>query len=354
MKGEKMKKRGLCTFLIFMLVTTFTFSGISYADTKGDLQEELEGVNNEKEQVSRRLTEVKGQIDELQPKVDQLNSEVAAAATKISNTEKEIEDKQKQMQEREDGLHERLRVMYKNGSVGFVDVLLGSSSISEFISNLDMIQRIYKNDMDVLDTLEKEEKELQEIKDRLEQEKAELDAKKAELDADMKELDSLKGELEAKEDQLLAEAQALNDKIQSMTDPDKEYVGGTWVWPAPASHYITSEFGWRIHPIYGTWKYHTGIDIGAGYGTKVLAANSGTVILSQEYGQYGECVIIDHGGGKTSLYAHMSTRYARVGQTVTSGDVVGLIGSTGASTGPHLHFEVRENNVLVDPMNYVR
>ena len=327
------KKRGICTFLIFVLVATFAFSGISYAETKGDLQEELNGVNNEKDQVSQRLSEVKSQIDEMQPKVDELNAEVVQASTKISETEKEIADKQQQMQEREDGLYERLRVMYKNGSVGFVDVLLGSNSISEFISNLDMIQRIYRNDMDVLETLEKEEKELQEIKDRLQTEKADLDAKKAELDADMKELDDLKGELEAKEDELLAEAEALNDKIQSMTNPDKEYVGGTWVWPAPASHYLTSYFGWRIHPVYGTYKYHSGIDIAAGYGTNVLAANSGTVILSQWYGGYGECIIIDHGGGKTSLYGHMSTRKVSVGQTVTSGDVIGLVGSTGSWPG---------------------
>ncbi|MFR9009689.1 MAG: coiled-coil domain-containing protein [Anaerovoracaceae bacterium] len=149
------KKRGICTFLIFVLVATFAFSGISYAETKGDLQEELNGVNNEKYQVSQRLSEVKSQIDEMQPKVDELNAEVVQASTKISETEKEIADKQQQMQEREDGLYERLRVMYKNGSVGFVDVLLGSNSISEFISNLDMIQRIYRNDMDVLETLKK-------------------------------------------------------------------------------------------------------------------------------------------------------------------------------------------------------
>lgn len=348
-----MKKRGLSIFLIFILAVSFVFSGLTYAETKGELEEDLDSVNQEKNQVSNRLSEVKDQIDELQPKVDQLNEEVSAAAQKIKNTEQEIQDKQAQMKNREDNLNERLRVMYKNGSVGFLDVLLGSSSISEFVSNLDLIQRIYKNDMDVLRTLQKEEKELQEMKSELETEKADLDSKKSELDSQMSELDGLKAELEAKEDELEAEAAALTDKIQSMTDPDKEYVGGTWVWPAPASRYITSPFGWRIHPVYGVWKYHSGIDIGAGYGTNILAANSGTVILSQSYGGYGECVIIDHGGGLTTLYGHMSSRNVSVGQTVTSGDVIGLVGSTGISSGPHLHFEVRENGQVVDPFNYV-
>lgn len=348
-----MKKKGLSIFLIFILAASFMFSGISYAETTGELQEDLDSVNQEKNQVSNRLSEVKDQIDELQPKVDELNDEVAAAAQKIKNTEQDIQDKQDQMKNREDDLNDRLCVMYKNGSVGFLDVLFGSSSISEFISNLDLIQRIYKNDMDVLRTLQKEEEELQEMKSELETEKADLDSKKAELDSQMSELDSLKGELEAKEDELEEEAAALTDKIQSMTDPDKEYVGGTWVWPAPASRYITSPFGWRIHPVYGVWKYHSGIDIGASYGTNVLAANSGTVILSQNYGGYGECVIIDHGGGLTTLYGHLSVRNVSVGQTVTSGDVIGLVGSTGISSGPHLHFEVRENGQVVDPFNYV-
>ncbi|MEE0517720.1 MAG: hypothetical protein UC708_07550, partial [Anaerovoracaceae bacterium] len=161
-----MKKKSICLFLIFILVAGFAFSGFAFAETQDDLQTELDGINKEKDQVSQRLTEVTKQIKEMQPKVDSLNKEVAEAAAKISETEKEIAEKQEEMKNREDGLNDRLRVMYKNGSVGFIDVLLGSSSISEFISNLDMIQRIYRNDMDVLKTLEKEEKELQEIKDR--------------------------------------------------------------------------------------------------------------------------------------------------------------------------------------------
>lgn len=348
-----MKKKSICLFLIFILITGFAFSGFAYAGAQDELQNELDGINQEKDKVSQRLAEVTKQIKEMQPKVDSLNQEVAEAAAQISDTEKEIAEKQEEMKNREDGLNERLRVMYKNGSVGFIDVLLGSSSISEFISNLDMIQRIYRNDMDVLKTLEDEEKELQKIKDRLETEKAELDVKKAELDKDMQELEKLKSELDAKEAQLVAEAESLSNKIQDMVDQDKDYVGGTWAWPAPASRYITSYFGYRQHPVTGKWALHTGIDIGAGYGTNIIAANSGTVILSQEYGGYGECIIIDHGGGITSLYGHMFVRKVSVGQNVSTGDVIGLVGSTGVSSGPHLHFEVRENNQLVDPLKYV-
>lgn len=125
-------------------------------------------------------------------------------------------------------------------------------------------------------------------------------------------------------------------------------------WPAPDSHYLTSYFGWRIHPIYDYEKYHSGIDIGASYGTNVLAADGGTVIISDyDAGGYGNYVVISHGNELTTLCGHMSTVYVSAGDTVSQGDVIGLVGSTGASTGPHLHFEVAINNECVDPLNYV-
>lgn len=352
-----MKRKFLSVFLI--IVVTVSLAIPSYAgETKGELEEELESVENEKEEVSNKLAQTKKDIESLNAKVSALNSEIAEANKKITQTEADIAKKQEDMQKREDGLNERLRVMYKNGSIGYIDVLLGSNSISEFISNLEMIQRIYRNDMQVLETLKKEAEELEEIKKELQKEKDSLADKKVQLNADKKELDSLVSELEAREDELLAESEALVSKIQNMTDPDSEYQGnGAWAWPAPASRYLTSYFGWRMHPVYGTWRYHSGIDIGAGYGTNVVAAAPGTVILSLSYGDYsyGECIIIDHGGGITSLYGHMAqgTRKVAVGDKVSAGQVIGLVGSTGVSTGPHLHFEVRQNGQVVDPLDYV-
>jgi murein DD-endopeptidase MepM/ murein hydrolase activator NlpD len=245
--------------------------------------------------------------------------------------------------------------MYKNGSVGFIDVLLGSSSISEFVSNLEMIQKIYKNDMNVLQTLEQEQKELEAIKEELSQQKAQLDVKMQELETNLAELNALKAELEKEEDRLLEEAEALTEKIKQLTASSGEYVGGIWQWPAPASKTLTSYYGWRIHPVYGTWKYHSGIDIAASNASNVVAAASGKVILSQWYGGYGECIMIDHGGGLVSLYGHMlsGSRKVSVGDYVSAGQVIGLVGSTGVSTGPHLHFEVRINGELTDPLDYV-
>ncbi|MFR0902304.1 MAG: coiled-coil domain-containing protein [Anaerovoracaceae bacterium] len=142
-------KRKFLSVLLILAVTVSLALPTYAAETKGELEDELSDVKDEKEQVSNQLAETKDRIDELNEKVSVLNGEIAEANSKISQTEAEIQQKQKDMQEREDGLNERLRVMYKNGSIGYVDVLLGSNSISEFLSNLDMIQRIYRNDMEV-------------------------------------------------------------------------------------------------------------------------------------------------------------------------------------------------------------
>ena len=256
------------------------------------------------------------------------------------------------MAEREDNLNERLKVMYKNGSVGFVDILLGSSSISEFVSNMEIIQKIYKNDVEVLETLQKEHDELQEIKATLKKRKEKLAAQKTELASDKAELDVKKKELEAEEDKLKAEADRLTAEIIKLMDKNSPYVGGEFTWPCPASRYISSSFGNRLHPTLHVWKFHTGIDIGCSAGKDIVAAASGKVIMSKVYGGYGNCVMIDHGGGIVTLYGHASKLLVSEGQTVKRGQTIALVGSTGRSTGPHLHFEVRKNGEYINPMNY--
>ena len=127
-----------------------------------------------------------------------------------------------------------------------------------------------------------------------------------------------------------------------------------FIWPCPASRYITSYFGRRVHPVYKTVKVHNGLDIGGPNGTNIVAANSGTVIVSEYSSSYGNYIVISHGGGVTTLYAHMSARLVSVGASVSRGQVIGREGSTGISTGPHLHFEVAVNGVRRDPLSYVR
>ena len=351
----KSGKQGLCILLSVLLVFSAAGMSLAYAgQTKSQVQGELDDVNDQKEEVSNELAQVEKDIKSLSARVDSLSAAIRATADEIAATEKKIKKKEKDMQEREDGLNERLRAMYKNGSVGFLDVLLGSSSISEFVSNVEMIRRIYENDVDVMETLEKEHKQLESIKKELKVKKQSMAAQKEELAADQESLDSKKSELEKKEDELLAQAKELEQTLKNMVDVNSEYVGGVFTWPVPSSHYITSYAGYRMHPVYNVWKYHSGMDIAASYGADIVAMGDGKVIMSQSYGGYGNCVMIDHGGGIVSLYGHASSLCVSVGQSVKKGQVIAKVGSTGTSTGNHLHVEVRENGAIVDPLNYLK
>lgn len=347
-------KKSLSILLVLLLLVTVCGSGLAFAATESELRSDLSDVNEAQDALSQKMSSVEKEVKEVQAKVDSLTYEINKATSDIASTEKAIEKKEKEMREREDNLNERLRVMYKNGSIGFVDVLLGSGSISEFVSNLEIIQKIYKNDMNVLDTLEKEHKELTDTKKKLEEKKSELAERKSELAAEQKQLDSKKAELKKEEEALKAEADRLTSEILKMIDTGSAYVGGEFTWPCPASTYITSSFGNRLHPTLKQWLFHTGVDIGCAKGKNIIAAASGKVILAQYYGGYGNCVMIDHGGGIVTLYGHASSLCVSKGDVVKRGELIAKVGSTGRSTGPHLHFEVRKNGEYVNPMSYFK
>ena len=359
-KKEFGARRRRIAALVLSAALVFTMSSASFvyaSQTISQVQNELDDVEDQQDQVKNDLAKVASDIKTMQATVNTLNANIKSTASEITKTENRIEKKKKDMQEREEGLNDRLRVMYKNGSIGFVDVLLGSGSVSEFLSNMDMIRRIYENDVEVMETLQKEHEELEVIRKELKEKKVRLAAQKEEAAAKEVELNAKKKTLEEKEDELLAEAKALEAKLKQMVDASSPYVGGVFIWPVPSSHYITSYAGYRIHPVYKVWKYHSGMDISAAGGANILAMGDGKVILSQAepwYGGYGQCVMIDHGGGVVSLYGHCSKLLVSVGQTVKQGQVIALVGTTGTSTGNHLHVEVRENGAIVDPLTYIQ
>lgn len=339
-------------FCFVIAPENFIFPKFAYADEVSELKGDLKDVTQEQEQVKNDLSQVAKKITALQAEYDATNAKVNAAQADINYTSKQIREKQSELTEREKNLNARLVVMYKNGSIGFVDVLLGSNSITEFVSNVETIQKIYQNDARILEVLQKEYKSLEKSKQRLVDKKAELENEKLELADKKSKLNEEKAVLSEKEDELKREADRLTYEIISLIDINSEYVGGVFLWPCPSSHYITSSFGWRIHPILKYKKYHTGVDIGASSGQSILAAGSGRVIKSAVYGGYGNCVMIDHGGGIVTLYGHASKLLVSNGETVVAGQKIALVGSTGNSTGPHLHFEVRVNGEYVNPMQY--
>ena len=384
---EKMKKpiRKKITVTVLISILAFTFvvmpQGIAVRDDAGSAiyaygdtyqeqidqkQEEVEAnkeaqkeVKNELAQVAEDITAIQANVNSINAQIDQTMNEITITEGKILQKKQDIKNKQDEIQKQETGLNERLVVMYKNGSVGFMDVLMGSNSISEFVSNVEMIQKIYENDVEVLEMLEKEQKELekekkklQEIQQELADKQAQLTGQKTQLKEEQSELNKKKKILEEKEDELKESADALIAEIKKLQDASRVYSGGAFLWPVPSSTYISSSFGYRIHPIFKTWKLHTGTDIGASYGANIVAAAEGKVIMSQWYGGYGNCVMIDHGSGIVTLYGHCSGYNVSTGQEVKRGDVIAFVGSTGNSTGNHCHFEVRVNGEYVNPMSY--
>lgn len=346
-----MKNKVLACVLCFLLISTLGLSTLSYADSVSDKQNELDSVNQQKQDVKNDMQSLLGSIEAQQKEVDEIQAELNEKQAQVDRTLAEITEIKSDIEARKDGLNQRLRTMYKNGSVGYLDVLLGSSSLSEFLSNVEMIQRIYKNDQKTLTTLKTQYEEIEEKQNILLKEKEDISAKKAVADEKNAELKSRKAELQAQLDSLDADAQRISGEIASLQKPDMEYTGGQFLWPTNTT-YVTSPFGFRVHPVTGIWSGHTGIDIGCGMNSPVYASASGTVIIAQWYGGYGNAVVIDHGSGLSTLYGHNNELLVSPGQTVTQGQVIARSGTTGISTGPHLHFEIREFGNYVDPMKY--
>jgi murein DD-endopeptidase MepM/ murein hydrolase activator NlpD len=257
--------------------------------------------------------------------------------------------------------------MYKNGSIGILSVLLGSDSMSGFLTNIEMAKRIYNSDEELLETIQDEhalvnekKNELMQLKERLLTQTAEVKSYKASLDKSEAQLAEQKQSVEKSNKELEAQIDSLNEEADRLAaeilklQSKGEYAGGVMCWPSKASRRITSPFGNRIHPILRKYKFHTGIDIGAGMGTDILAANSGRVIASAyNAGGYGYYIMVDHGGGIVTLYAHCSKLLVSSGEVVVRGQTIAKVGSTGMSTGAHIHFEVRINGKYVDPLAYV-
>lgn len=358
----------------------------SYASQSlDDVNEKKDQAEEQLEQGKQRQNDLLSQIDEVNAQMKDLENEISGYDSRIDEQEEKIEKAREALNEKEeeiggqnDALGERLRVMYKSGDTGMLEVLLGSSDISELISNMDMFQKIYENDAGILKDMEKQYDEISERKDKLVSLKDELKKQQGEKKQSQSELESKSAELEKLEARVADDNEALEEQIDSLnqeaaritdeiqqgqlaasSSADSTYTSGdetsgSMLWPVPSSHRITSEYGNRFHPILKTNKFHAGIDIGASTGEQILAANDGTVIFAGTKGGYGNCVMVDHGGGVVTLYGHCSKLLVDSGQQVKRGENIALVGSTGQSTGPHCHFEVRVNGSTTDPTNFLQ
>jgi peptidase, M23 family len=334
--------------------------------------------------VSEQLRQIEEQLRQATAELGTIKEQRVAVENDITLNERQLAEAQKRLEGRESVFYKRVRDIYINGRLSYLDVVIGSKDFSDFANRLEVLKRIIDSDITLINEIKKERADIEAHKQKLEADRAKLvELEKAAL-AKQAEIEQKKAERnvvlqKAQNDratamQAIEELNASSAQVSAMLKERQaaraaaaaaaaqssggqgasdNWVQGTGQLGWPVSGEITSPYGYRVHPIWGTTIYHSGIDIGVDEGTPVHAADGGVVVWSGWMGGYGYAVVIDHGNGLSTLYGHNSELAVDEGQSVAKGQVISYAGSTGNSTGPHVHFEVRVNGDPVDPMGYL-
>ena len=338
--------------------------------------------------VSEQLRQIEEQLRQATAELGTIKEQRVAVENDITLNERQLAEAQKQLEGRESVFYKRVRDIYINGRLSYLDVVIGSKDFSDFANRLEVLKRIIDSDITLINEIKKERAEIEAHKQKLEADRAklvelekaalakqaEIEQKKAErnvvlqkaqndratamqaieeLNASSAQVSAMLKERQAARAAAAAQAAAAAAQSSGGQGSSDNWVQGTGQLGWPVSGEITSPYGYRVHPIWGTTIYHSGIDIGVDEGTPVHAADGGVVVWSGWMGGYGYAVVIDHGNGLSTLYGHNSELAVDEGQSVAKGQVISYAGSTGNSTGPHVHFEVRVNGDPVDPMGYL-
>lgn len=394
-----MRKRKITGLLACLLCAVMVFAMFP-TEALAVTQNEIDELKAERDEITAQRREKQAVVDQLE--ADQatvlerklamdernmytlqqieLNSEqIALYDQMIADKGKELEEAMRLENEQLERYRARVRAMEENGNYGFLALVLKTSNLGELLTAMDDVGEIMESDRELEDQYIAARQNTELVKADYESTKADIEAKQEELHAEQAELEKdieeatlLIAQLEedirnrrAEYEDILAAEDAANAYIDELAaelerqrQEELQSQGGgavsgnaSFIWPTPSCTYITSRFGMRIHPITGVEKNHTGIDIGASSGANIVAADGGTIVLAAVNGGYGNCVMIDHGNGYITLYGHMSSIAVYEGQTVSQGDVIGYVGSSGLSNGPHLHFEVRSGG-CIDPAQF--
>ena len=333
---------------------------------RNEIQSQMDEANGRLEGVQNDLSENLQQVQKLDEKISESEQELNDLNTKIASLQTSIDEVEENLKKAEDAYSSQKKLLdnylvaaQEAGDTEYLDVLLSSKNISEFLSSYFLISELASYEMDLLDDMQAKKDEIELSKQKLEKNREDLATIKANQSKTATILENTKSvrqnfisklsdqekEIQTQIDEYNTRFEEINKEILELAQGSiaSEYIGGELAWPVPGYTVITSKYGMRTHPITGVYKLHTGVDIRAPMGATFIAANDGIVTKASYNSAYGNMVIIDHGGGVSTLYAHGSEILVEVGQTVKRGDPVLKVGSTGYSTGPHAHFEVRLN-----------
>lgn len=343
------------------------------------LKKELEQSKND---LTAYVTQLDGELSSIQAKIEQYNTLITEKEAQIVKTTEELNEAVRQQEDQYEAMKKRIRFMYEKGDTFYLEMLFSSAGFADMMNKADYIEALSRYDRNKLEEYVQIREMVELCKEELETEKELLDEAKAAVEAEEANISSL---IEQKEAQIISVSSDISGKEAAIKEYEemiaqenaeiaalekavaeekarleaenaqaRTYNGGMFAFPCPGYKRISDEYGNRIHPILGTQQFHNGVDLAAPSGTPILAAYDGDVIAATYSGSMGNYIMIDHGSGLYTIYMHCSALYVSKGQTVTKGQNIAAVGSTGRSTGPHLHFSVRLNGSYVSPWNYIK
>ena len=350
----------------------------SLKSAKTDLESLKKQLESSKSDLNKYISQIDSSLTDIQTKIDSLNTQISEKENQIEKTQAELEEAEKIQQAQYEAMKKRIKFMYERGDAIYIELLIEAGSFSEMLNKAEYIERLSSYDRNKLNEYITTTELISLTKEALEEEKATLDEAKASREEEQDNLESL---LSQKSAELKTVQADISDKEAAIAAYDAEikaenaaiaalekevaadkaelynkykYDGGMFTWPCPSYTRISDDYGMRMHPTLGVQKMHNGIDLAAPGGSAILAAYAGTVVAASYEASMGNYVMINHGDGLYTVYMHCSALYVSKGQDVSAGTKIAAVGSTGRSTGNHLHFGVRLNGAYVSPWNYLK